>query len=98
MAIQKLWTVDYKNESLQLKQLEYNVINVGDLTHVTRNNGGWYFLYKSWFDRMFGETPTEVISQQRKWLIEKVLPEKIAELKNITDEIEALSEWLNENC
>lgn len=78
-------------------QEEYEVYESNGLTSVVRNGEGWHNLPKAMYDRIYGENVKDVIDARRKWLIEIILPRQMEELKRLTDEIDTLSKWLNEN-
>lgn len=99
MTKKKLWTFDIVDGKVELKQDEYNVDLEG--IHVLKESlcgrSGWNFLSDEAYNRIYGDRPSDVISNSRKWLIEIVLPIRLKELKKVTDEIAILSEWLNKN-
>jgi len=93
----KLWTTNFTDGELDVRQDVYTVSETGWGISVTQPGGGWHGLNSWLYARMFGDTPHSVIANRRKWLIEDVLPRKMEELKSVTDEINAMSIWLNNN-
>jgi hypothetical protein len=90
-----LWTSDFVGKKLEIKQSEYDVTHDNQGITVTVNGNGWYHMGKEFYDRLYGDTALDVVSNRRKWLIEEILPDRIKDLTGVTDEIEAMTKWIN---
>ena len=98
MKIKKLYTFKVVDGKVKYTQQEYKVWENNGLFTVSNieETEGCSNMPKILYERVYGEDLSELIYNRRKWLVENVLPNRINHLKEVNDEVMALSDFLNE--
>ena len=87
----KLWTTNFTDGELDVRQDVYTVSETGWGISVTQPGGGWHGLNSWLYARMFGDTPHSVIANRRKVLNtngDHEAPEDIYGAGKISDSVE----------